>query len=95
MKNIRLYSIWQKISYHQQIRLNIKIPLTSSIPVTTKNYRYPKVHELEVKTQITNMLNQGIIQPSTSPVWIVPKKMEASEQKKWRLVIDYRKLNDL
>lgn len=43
------------------------------------------------------MLNQGIIQPSTlpysSPIWIVPKKLDASGQKKCRLV-DYRRLND-
>ena len=44
------------------------------------------------------MLSQGIIQNSTSPwsspIWIVPKKIDASGKKKWRLVIDYRKLNE-
>lgn len=44
------------------------------------------------------MLSQGIIKPSFSPwsapVWIVPKKRDASNVQKWRLVIDYRKLND-
>lgn len=43
------------------------------------------------------MLNQGIIQPSSSPwsspVWIVPKKTDASG--KQGLVIDYRKLNEI
>jgi transposase InsO family protein len=43
------------------------------------------------------MLEQGIIRPSTSPwaspIWIVPKKEDASGHRKWRLVIDYRKLN--
>lgn len=45
------------------------------------------------------MLKENIIQPSsspwTSPVWIVPKKLDASGNKKWRLVIGYRKLNDV
>lgn len=45
------------------------------------------------------MLDQKIIQPSlspwSSPIWIVPKKTDASGQKKWRIVIDYRKLNDI
>ena len=67
-------------------------------PVYTKTYRYPFCHKEEVQRQITKMLEQGIIRPSnspwTSPVWIVPKKMDASGQKKWRLVIDYRKLNE-
>lgn len=44
------------------------------------------------------MLDQGIIRPSTSawsaPIWIVPKKSDASGKIKWRLVIDFRKLND-
>lgn len=43
------------------------------------------------------MLKEGIIRPSTSPwtspIWVVPKKMDASGEKKWRLVVDYRKLN--
>lgn len=45
------------------------------------------------------MLEQKIIQPSTSPwsspVWVVPKKLDASGNKKWRVVIDYRKLNEV
>lgn len=68
-------------------------------PVFTKSYRYPQVHKEEVKTQIQKMLDQGIIRPSvspwSSPVWVVPKKMDASGVQKWRIVIDYRKLNEL
>lgn len=45
------------------------------------------------------MLKQGIIRPSvspySSPLWVVAKKMDASAQRKWRIVIDYRKLNDV
>ncbi|GJQ86387.1 hypothetical protein Trydic_g8477, partial [Trypoxylus dichotomus] len=45
------------------------------------------------------MLKQNIITPSSSPwnspVWIVPKKADASGRKKWRIVIDYRKLNEI
>ena len=44
------------------------------------------------------MLHQGIIKPPTSlwssPLWIVPKKLDASRERKWRIVLDYRKLNE-
>ncbi|CAK1589170.1 unnamed protein product [Parnassius mnemosyne] len=44
------------------------------------------------------MLEQGMIRPSesawSSPIWIVPKKVDASGKTKWRLVVDFRKLNE-
>jgi hypothetical protein len=44
------------------------------------------------------MLENGIIRPSSSPwsspIWIVPKKMDASGKTKWRIVVDYRKINE-
>jgi len=27
-------------------------------------------------------------------VWLVPKKKDASGERKWRMVVDYRKLNE-
>lgn len=75
-----------------------KINTTDDLPVYSKNYRYPFCHRQEVQKQIRKMLNDGIIRPSdspwSSPIWIVPKKLDASGEKKWRLVIDYRKLNE-
>ncbi|KAK9719503.1 Reverse transcriptase (RNA-dependent DNA polymerase) [Popillia japonica] len=56
------------------------------------------LHKDEVNKQIEKMLSQGIIRPSTSPwsspLWVVPKKLDASGERKWRIVIDYRKLNE-
>lgn len=44
------------------------------------------------------MLDQKIIRPSaspwSSPIWVVSKKADASGKQKWRVVIDYRKLNE-
>ena len=44
-----------------------RINTSDELPVYTKNYRYPFVHKEEVQKQISKMLSQGIIQPSTSP----------------------------
>lgn len=71
----------------------------NEVPINTKTYRYPKIHEEEVNRQIQKLLADGIIQPSvspwSSPIWIVPKKSDASGLKKWRMVIDFRKLNEI
>lgn len=70
----------------------------TDVPIYTKTYRYPHVHRNEVKSQINKMLSDGIIEPSESPynfpIWVVPKKDDASGRRKWRIVIDYRKLNE-
>lgn len=75
-----------------------EINTRDELPIYTKSYRYPFCHKEEVQRQIMQMLEQGIIRhsnsPWSSPVWVVPKKLDASGHKKWRLVIDYRKLNE-
>lgn len=67
-------------------------------PIHTKQYRYPPIHQEEIKRQVKDMIAKGIIResdsPYNSPLWIVPKKHDASGKTKWRLVIDYRKLNE-
>lgn len=79
-------------------KIKHKINTTDEIPVHSKTYRYPYVHREEVQQQIQKMLDQGIIRPSSSawsaPIWIVPKKADASGKIKWRLVVDFRKLNE-
>lgn len=95
---------------NQQVLLktNEKLTATSAIkhkiitkdeePVYTKSYRYPHAFKNEVEEQIEEMLRNRIIKHSTSPysspIWVVPKKQDASGKKKLRLVIDYRKLNE-
>lgn len=90
------YREGQDLSFTNNVKHEIKTK--DDVPVYTKTYRYPYVHKEEVQNQIKKMLEQGIIRPSyspwSSPVWVVPKKMDAAGKKKWRLVIDYRKLNE-
>lgn len=86
----------ETLTFTNKIKHQIKT--TDELPVYTKSYRYPYVHRQEVRDQITKMLDQGIIRPSdsawSSPIWVVPKKVDASGKQKWRLVVDFRKLNE-
>lgn len=67
--------------------------------INTKPYRIPEIHRDEVQKQTKQMLSDGIIVPSTSPwnspILVVPKKADALGKKKWRIVVDFRKLNDV
>ena len=58
------------------------IETTDKIPVNVKQYRYPQTLRDEIHKQIDKMLKDGIIEHS------------AEGNKRWRLVIDYRKLNE-
>jgi len=75
-----------------------QINTADNIPIYSRPYRQPYAQKEELRRQISSMLEQGIIQPSSSPwsspVHLVPKKMDASGTRKWRMVIDYRKLNE-
>lgn len=75
-----------------------KIRLSNEEPVFVRPYRLPQAQKEEVKKQVDSLLEQGIVRnsssPWSSPVLIVPKKIDASGLKKWRMVIDYRRLNE-
>lgn len=76
-----------------------KIRTTSDNPVYVKSFRHPRAMQEEIQNQIQKLLDNKIIRPSISPysapVWIVPKKMDASGKRKYRMVIDFRKLNEI
>jgi len=56
------------------------------------------MQKLEVSKQVTKFLWDGIIEESVSlwnsPILVIPKKLDASGQPKFRLVVGYRKLNE-
>jgi hypothetical protein len=66
-------------------------------PINTRPYRLPEAQKEEVKKQVQKLLQEGIIEESSSPwnspILVVPKKTGVSGQQKFRLVVDYRKLN--
>ena len=67
-------------------------------PIKSKPYRLPQSQKEEINKQCSEMLQEKIIEPSISPwnapILLVPKKTNANGERKWRLVVDYRKLND-
>ncbi|XKL60483.1 hypothetical protein PGB90_007540 [Kerria lacca] len=75
------------------------IPITNNTPIFSKPYRTSEFQRTEQAKQVQKLLENGIIRPSTSPwsspVSLVSKKMDASGQKKWRMVVDFRKLNTI
>ncbi|KAJ2947350.1 hypothetical protein O0L34_g17078 [Tuta absoluta] len=75
-----------------------ELRLKDNSPIFVRSYRQPPKQREEIKKQVDNLLKQGIIRESVSPwscpVHIVPKKADASGKVKWRLVVDYRRLND-
>ena len=67
-------------------------------PVNVKQYRYPPQLREVIQKEIQELLDNDIIEESESPyntpLWIVPKKPDSQGNKRWRLVIDFRALNE-
>lgn len=72
------------------------IHLKDPVPVYIPNYKNIHSQNGEIRQQIQAMLEEDIIEPSissyNSPILLVPKKSE-DNNKKWRLVVDFRQLN--
>lgn len=74
------------------------ISTTDENPIYIKPYRLPFQQQSEIKAQVDKMLTDNIIKesnsPYNSPLLIVPKKPDIHGNKKWRVVVDFRKLNE-
>jgi len=85
---LKLCKSFKRFFYNENNQLTFSNAVKHSIP-TTDNI--PIVQKDEVRKQISNMLEQNIIKNGHSPV---PKKSDIIGEKKWRLVIDFRKLKE-
>lgn len=91
-----LFKEGDKLTFAHQVKHEIRT--TDNLPIFTKQFRYPEHQKEIVREHIDKMLESGIIResysPWSSPTWLVPKKLDASGKRKWRLVVDFRKLNE-
>ena len=85
------------LSSTQATRHSIRVE-PGTEPINTRPYRLPETQKVEVEKQVEKLLKEGVIEesnsPWNSPILVVAKKADASGQQKFRLVVDYRKLNE-
>lgn len=71
------------------------IPLISGAsPVNIRAYRYPPSLKDEIECQVKDMLDKGLIQPSSSP-FSSPVLLVRKKDGSWCFCVDYRHLNAL
>jgi hypothetical protein len=86
-----------KLSCTDAVKHSINL-VPGTAPINTRPYRLPEAQKQEVDRQVTKLLREGIIEesnsPWNSPILVVPKKVGVNGEQKWRLVIDFRRLNE-
>lgn len=74
---------------------NHAIPLIPGAqPVKVRPYKYSPIQKDEIETQLKQMLDQGVIRPSSSP-FSSPVLLVRKKDGSWRFCIDYRHLNSI
>lgn len=104
-KIYRLCKEYKDIFYCDQIPLTFTDSVKHHIrtknedPIYVKPYRQAPFVQNEINRQVDELLKNNVIQESHSPwnapVHLVPKKLDASGERKYRMVIDFRRLNEI
>jgi hypothetical protein len=67
-------------------------------PINTRPYRLPESQKEDRDRQVKQLVEDGIVTPSespwNSPLLIVPKRAGPDGRPKWRIVVDFRELNE-
>ena len=96
-KNVDLFNIPGEFLDHTNA-VEHKISTVDDQPVFTRQYRFSSAHKDEILKQVGELIEGKIVEPSnspySSPLWIVPKKADSQGKSRWRMVIDYRNLNE-
>lgn len=73
-----------------------KLRIKDTDPVYIKNYRLPHSQKVEVHSQVEELLRNDFIEPRASNynsyIILVPKP-PLNGKKRWRMCLDYRKIN--
>ena len=68
-------------------------------PIGEKPYTLPLKHYSWVQQEIETLEHAGVIKknisPWASPIVLVPKKSAPGEAPRWRICVDFRKINEL
>lgn len=87
-----------KLTYTDAITHEIKVKENTS-PIYRRPFRLPYSQQGEIEKQLRKMEIDDIIEPSTSPwnapLLLVKKKQDATGIEKFRIVVDFRALNDV
>nr|GEU35335.1 hypothetical protein [Tanacetum cinerariifolium] len=67
-------------------------PLLNTQPINIRPYRHPPIQKDAIEVMVKELLDSGVIKPSTSP-FASPIVMVKKKDNTWRVCVDYRQLN--
>lgn len=87
----------EKLTFITTVKAEIRT--STDAPIYSRHYPYPMAMKDSIENELAKLLDHDIVRrsrsPYNSPVWAVPKKLNTSGIKEVRMVIDFRKLNEV
>ena len=94
----KVFSLNNQDIGHTQL-VTMHVDTGDSPPICQKPYTLPLKHYSWVQQEVETLERAGIIKkslsPWASPIVVVPKKSAPGEPPRWRMCVDFRKINDL